>query len=297
MTKLSKLWWVGPVALLAACSPYDDTNTGDPQVLSVSASLVNIQDDFGVLGSADGVANTDGTWSVPDVPRSLDDGTAIDALVFFATFNKTMDGASIQATTTSCAPAAGVNLTVNGATAGDDWWTCYSPGSGTPTAGSSVVIYQGLNVTPGAGGGGWTTAALIQDAGYYTIALTVKDKQGREVPLAFTAGIATALEGTATGIDTADLTWGSVLGAVSFELQRASDIVTSAGTALEAHEPDTANYTTVAAGIDPATLSFSDTGITYDAANPFVWYRVIARNADGLTAASAGAIVDFSDLP
>jgi hypothetical protein len=273
MTKLSNLWWVGAVALFAACSPYDDTNSAPPNVLSV---FVTIGDDGEASESVPATLDTGtGAWTIDDVVPAGES-------VITVKFNKTLDGASIQTTPTSCEPAVGVNLIVNGVPAGTDWHTCYSPGSGTPSEGSSVVIYQGEDIEAGVGGVGYFAQA-DQVPGIYAISLTVKDKQGREAPIAVNVAVKFAApEITLVTPASARVSWPESPGATSYEVERAPNVVNDNGTDTDAtddfDEPGT--WAPLATGLLPGTISFDDSGL--DAETKY-WYRIIFRGAQDMT--------------
>jgi hypothetical protein len=172
MTNTRKLWLLGALALLAACDPYKDENKGPLEVLSAFASIWS-PDDGAVASVVDGTATAANTYDL----GTVDSGTT----VFFVKTNKLLEGAKIQASPTSCAPAPEVNLTVNGAPANPDpaaptWFTCYYPNTSTTAEGASVVIYQGADVQPLTG---YFDSANMVD-GTYAIVATITDKQGNQ---------------------------------------------------------------------------------------------------------------------
>ncbi len=163
MINIRKLWLLGALAFLgAACDPYDDENKGALQILSAFA-VSGDSDGAGGLFEADGTASP---FTIPDVESG--------STVFFVKTNKLLDGAAIQVDPMSCAPAAAVNLTVNGVVNPPDWFTCYVPATSTQSEGASVVIYQGsdIDITTGY----FESADMA--AGAYTIVATITDKQG-----------------------------------------------------------------------------------------------------------------------
>jgi hypothetical protein len=182
MNKLKKLWWVGALALVAGCDPYDDEDKGDPQVLSVVATITALA--AGEYHADDAIVDENAAdgWALAAVPAGH--------TVFQVKVNKPLDGASVQSTPTSCVPASGVNLTVNGA-ADATWFTCYNPGSGTQAESSSVVVYKGSDVVSGVGGSGYFNEATITP-GTYAIAFTVRDRQGHSLPVSFSATVVAA---------------------------------------------------------------------------------------------------------
>lgn len=205
MKSLRNLWWLGVVAAVAACDPYDDEVGGQPRVLSVFASGGNIDD--GVVTQLDATGGDQTPWditstsvctaavpdkpSTPDVDESVPQRVKPDAGVIFVKVNKLLDGASIQTTPDSCVPTNGwlqVTRSVGGATPVADqtaWFTCYNPGTATTAEGSSIIIYRGENITPGFSGALWldqandagTTTAVVD----YVLTGQVKDKQGNPV--------------------------------------------------------------------------------------------------------------------
>jgi hypothetical protein len=193
MNSFRKLWWVGAVAIIAACDPYDDENTGAPDVLSVFAS--NADEAFEGTGDLENgfsvVAPSTCTPVDPEDPTSEEE-TVADAPVVYVKFNKLLDGASIQETPASCAPKNEWLTVVTTSTAADpavEWFSCYNPSSPTSSEGASVIIYPGADVTGGAEGEGWFTGGLPaskSEAIVYTLTGTVADKQGNQIPLDIT---------------------------------------------------------------------------------------------------------------
>lgn len=178
MTNTRKLWLIGALALLAACDPFEDENKGPLQILSAFAST-GTSDDGGATAVFEGTATAANTYTIADVGA----GTT----VFFVKTNKLLDGAKIQASTTSCVPAPEVALTVNGAPA-TGWFTCYYPGTSTTAEGASVVIYQGADIQPLTGF--FDSAALVE--GTYAIAATITDKQGNQQRVTINATVVPA---------------------------------------------------------------------------------------------------------
>jgi hypothetical protein len=190
MNSIRKLWWVGAVALIAACDPYDDENTGTPQVLSVFAS------NSGEAFEGTGDLQNGFTVVTPSTCTPADgadpEETVADASVIYVKFNKLLDGASIQATPASCVPANNWLTDATTSTVADptvDWFSCYNPSSPTSSEGASVIIYPGADVTGGVAGEGWFTGALpanTSEAIVYTLTGTIADKQGNQIPLDIT---------------------------------------------------------------------------------------------------------------
>jgi hypothetical protein len=113
--------------------------------------------------------------------------TLADASVIYVKMNKLLDGASIQATPQSCAPANGwITATKNGADDTANWFSCYSPSTATEAEGSSIVLYRGVDVSTGPSGDGWfvqSDSASKSEVNAYTVAGTVQDKQGNPVAI------------------------------------------------------------------------------------------------------------------
>jgi hypothetical protein len=205
MKSIRNLWWLGVVAAVAACDPYDDEIGGQPAILSVFASGGNIDD--GVVTQEDATGGVDAPWDitttsvctapVPDDAETPEDDSVPqrvkpDAGVIFVKVNKLLDGASIQTAFDSCVPANSW-LTVTRDGVPDDagkWFTCYNPSTATSAEGSSIVIYRGENITPGFSGALWldqandagTTTAVVN----YALSGQVKDKQGNPVDINIT---------------------------------------------------------------------------------------------------------------
>ena len=59
MNSIRKLWWVGAVALIAACDPYDDENKGAPSVISAFASNAEEASEGTLVGDCDRCSATD----------------------------------------------------------------------------------------------------------------------------------------------------------------------------------------------------------------------------------------------
>ncbi|HSD19226.1 MAG TPA: hypothetical protein VLC54_04275 [Anaeromyxobacter sp.] len=204
MKSIRSLWWLGVVAAVAACDPYDPEVGGQPKVLSVFASGGNSND--GVLAEEDATGGGTDPWdvtstsvctaAVPDDPATADDESVPqrvkpDAGVIFVKVNKLLDGASIQTTPDSCVPAnSWLTVTRDGVPDAAAWFTCYNPSTATSAEGSSIVIYRGENISPGFSGNLWldqandagTTTAVVD----YALTGQVKDKQGNLVDINIT---------------------------------------------------------------------------------------------------------------
>ena len=205
MKSIRNLWWLGVVAAVAACDPYDDEVGGQPAILGVFAS--GGSSDLGVLTEEDATGGGTVPWditttsvcsaAVPDKPTTLDvdesepQRVKPDAGVIFVKVNKLLDGASIQTTPDSCVPAnSWLTVTRDGVPDAAAWFTCYNPSTATSAEGSSIVIYRGENISPGFSGDLWLDQA--NDAGTttsvvdYVLTGQVKDKQGNPVEVDIT---------------------------------------------------------------------------------------------------------------
>jgi hypothetical protein len=194
MNSIRKLWWVGAVAIIAACDPYDDENSGAPQILSVFSSNA----DEAVEATGDATAGYELTTASvcsplvpaedgdPEIPQHVDPVHP----AIYVKFNKLLDGASIQASTQSCEPANGwLTVTRNGAP-DTGWFSCYNPSSPTTSEGASVIFYRGADVSVGAAGDGWfavaTGAGSTTEFAEYVLTGNILDKQGNQIPINIT---------------------------------------------------------------------------------------------------------------
>ena len=197
MKSMRNLWWLGVVAAVAACDPYDKEVGGQPSILGVFASGGNSND--GVLAEEDATGGGAAPWDVTStsvctaaVPAdSVPQRVKPDAGVIFVKVNKLLDGASIQTTPDSCVPAnSWLTVTRDGVPDAAAWFTCYNPSTATSAEGSSIVIYRGENISPGFSGNLWLDQA--NDAGTttsvvdYVLTGQVKDKQGNPVEVNIT---------------------------------------------------------------------------------------------------------------
>jgi hypothetical protein len=272
MTNTRKLWLIGALALLAACDVYDNEKKGPLEILSAFAST-GTASDGGATAVFDGTATAANTYTIA--------GVGAGTTVFFVKTNKLLDGAKIQTSTTSCAPAPEVNLTVNGAAA-TGWFTCYYPSTSTATEGASVIIYQGVDILPLKG---FFDSAKLS-SGFYVIKATITDKQGNAQPVTINSGVAVTvfIDSTTTDITSTSihLTIDSVgtvhPGATTFDLQRAPNVVDAAGN-------DTPGaWTTIAPALPLTTTGYDDTGLTPSTS---YWYRTILNSGTTDTATSA----------
>jgi hypothetical protein len=168
-----------------ACDPYDDEEGGTPNI--VTAGAANIPDGVdAVVGAAAGDA-----WTVADVPCGgvVDDDDvvqnpgAFDNSYFYVTFDRQIDGSLVQTGVDDCTPVAG-SLTITPAPAsGLSWYTCYSPSSGSPNEGGSIVIYQAAE----GGSSGWGEFEYLPQATY----TVVGEVAGRAINLTVTPDAAT----------------------------------------------------------------------------------------------------------
>jgi hypothetical protein len=183
-------WLSIPVLALAltACDPYEDENRDAPRILHAFTS--------NAVTATEGT-ESGGAWTITGVPGGCATA-ADDEPVLWVTFNKLLNGATIQASPTvddtqpaqsGCVPANGwLAVTGTAPPAGSAWYSCYSPGSPTETDGGSVVIYQ----APVTGGSdGWADATPVAP-GTYTFSGTVADKQGNQAPINVTMTSAAA---------------------------------------------------------------------------------------------------------
>lgn len=263
MTDIRKLWILGALAILgAACDPYEEENKSPLQILGAFAVAGNSADNATGLFEASGAASP---FTISDV----DPGTT----VFFVKTNKLLDGAAIQADPMSCAPAAAVNLTVNGVVNPPGWYTCYVPATSTPAEGASVVIYQGSNIDNTTG---YFDAADLSP-GFYVINATITDKQGNAQPITINSAVSVAVvDEDAATTTTIDVSWdvGTAVGAgaTSIDLQRAPNVVNADG------DDEPGEWATIAADLPVTTASFTDTGLTADTS---YWYRLVLKSATG----------------
>jgi hypothetical protein len=204
MKSIRNLWWLGVVAAVAACDPYDDEIGGQPAILGVFAS--GGSSDLGVLTEEDATGGGTAPWDItttsvctaavaddPETPANDSEPQRVkpDAGVIFVKVNKLLDGASIQTTPDSCVPAnSWLTVTRDGVPDASAWFTCYNPSTATSAEGSSIVIYRGENISPGFSGDLWLDQA--NDAGTttsvvdYVLTGEVKDKQGNPVDVNIT---------------------------------------------------------------------------------------------------------------
>jgi hypothetical protein len=279
MINTRKLWLLGALALLAACDPYKDENKGPLELLSAFATTWSV-DDAAVSGVVEATATATATnaYTIADVGAG--------STVFFVKTNKLLDGAKIQASAASCAPAPEVNLTVNGAPADATWFTCYYPNTSTSAEGASVVIYQGADIRPLAGY--FDSAAL--SPGFYVIQATITDKQGNAQTVTIESGVAvTVVDADAATATTIELSWdvgaAAVAGATSLDLQRAPNVVNADGD----DEPGT--WATIAADLPLTSTGYTDTGLT---AGTSYWYRLILK---GGTQTATSAPLELATTP
>jgi hypothetical protein len=234
--------------------------------------------DAEVSGVTEGAATAANTYDI----GTVDSGST----VFFVKTNKLLDGAKIQASTTSCVPAPEVALTVNGA-AVTDWFTCYYPNTSTSAEGASVVIYQGVDVGPLTGY--FDSADLVN--GFYTIALTITDKQGNTQDVTINAGAKASIpymvDVTPTG---AVVTWPADGARVTaYVVQKAPNVPDSKG----ADAPGT--FAPISGDLAPTVSSFTDPA-TLTAETKY-WYRVVAKEGTTLTAISDPGMILTAATP
>lgn len=153
------------LALVAvACDPYEDVASGTPNI--VGAGAANVVDGVdAVEGTAAGDA-----WTVAGVPCGnvtdshdvvLNPG-AFDNSYFYVTLDRQIDGGLVQTSVTDCTPVAGSIAVTPAPAAGNAWYACYTPSSGSPNQGGSIMVYQAA-----AGGSeGWADFTYLPSATY-----------------------------------------------------------------------------------------------------------------------------------
>lgn len=181
MMRIQKLWWIGALAALAACDPWDETKGGTPRVLEVFATGGVADDgafsaapgvDCGVTPTPEGcpapVVGQQAPWLIEATSHCgpNEDDTALEQLanefIVFVKANKLLDGFTIEQTPNTCIPfgvtgetpdaswfqaipyTAGTASTDPAAIAAETafWYSCYYPSSATDTEGASVVFYR-----------------------------------------------------------------------------------------------------------------------------------------------------------
>lgn len=276
MKNFRKLWLLGALAVLAGCDPYTDENKGPLEILSA----------FAVAGDSDGGS---GFWAASGdtSPFTIDEVVDPGPSVFFVKTNKLLEGSAIQSDPQSCVPAAAVNLSVNGAAAPADWFTCYVPSTSTPAEGASFVMYQGADIIgtdPDTGAtftqGYFDGASLAP--GFYSLVATITDKQGNTQTVTINSGaFNVTLDGTPT-TTTVDLEWdlGEAVdaGVTAVDVQRAPD---AAGP-----------WTTLAADLPVTTTTYADSGLTPETT---YWYRIVLKG--GVQTLTKTISVDTDALP
>jgi hypothetical protein len=159
---MKNIKWLSLVVLAlgaVACDPYDDAKSGTPNLLSVTAADFGGGAGFSTTGdtdsvSADGTATLDITCAdiceafhvdPADGADSDDpsDFTDLTELAIFVTFDRQFDGDAVQSTLSNCSPTGGWLTVTPTAAAGEGWYSCYSPSSGSPDEGGSVVVFNG----------------------------------------------------------------------------------------------------------------------------------------------------------
>ena len=128
------------IGLVGCGEPWPGENKADPQIVRVIAQ------DPGALGGFDPTGST--TVTAPDASGTwLLTGVDPVAAVINVQANKTLDGASIQAspTPTDCTPAPGAFTFTPPPPAGAAWYTCYNPTSPNTDQGGTVQIYAGTD--------------------------------------------------------------------------------------------------------------------------------------------------------
>lgn len=288
MKSIRNLWWVGAVALIAACDPYDDENKSPPSIISTFASN---QSDVSEGELVNGV------WTMRSssvcapahltdagvVPRgdSVAAKTVGDIPVIFVKTNKLLDGSSIQTDWDDCTPAQRngapwitvtrvVGTTEETIANADGWFTCYNPSSPTSSEGASIIIYPGGNVSGGVEGDTWFgNSEVTGEAAQvttYRIRGTALDKQGNELPIDLAFEVepdagpskifrATGISGTGSAVTASFvLTPDDCDSAATYVVQKATGEDADGETIWT-------DLQTLDAG--PATFTFDDTGLTY----------------------------------
>lgn len=275
MKSMRNLWWLGVVAAVAACDPYDDEVGGQPSILSVFASGGNSND--GVLSEEDATGGGAAPWDVTstsvctaavpddlattDVDESVPQQVKPDAGVIFVKVNKLLDGASIQTTPDSCVPAnSWLTVTRDGVPDAAAWFTCYNPATATSAEGSSIVIYRGENISPGFSGNLWldqandagTTTAVVD----YALTGQVKDKQGNAVDVNITFHVepdAGSVGDVTVDVPTQTITWG--------EAECDGGAAATGGYHLFKQDADVDEEPVPLAELPAGTTTFTDTGM------------------------------------
>jgi len=182
------------VALAAACSPYEDADSGPAHILSVLTSS-------GSYGSVTDGTETAGAWSVAEVPSFCDpvDGTLSEENIIWIILDKQISAASVQTTLPDpltgdpgdCTPTGGWLTVTPAAPAGFAWYSCYVPSGPQSSEGGSIVIFLATDAAPASGQDEWDyVSGVSDDFTSYTLTGSVDSKDGTPVDIDVTVGIA-----------------------------------------------------------------------------------------------------------
>lgn len=302
--------WLIAAALMvgAACNPYPSPTKGPPQVVRVVAfdsAPGDGQDapatvDTPTAGSyffnnvSQGSYGYNYAFSV-NAPKRF--GAAIEVQ-----FNKPLDGASVQATSANCTPAAGAftfdTVPTSALPAGEAWYVCYNPGNPDVTVGGSIVIFKGQ--TAPASRMNDPRHARYEAATNYHVTGTVRDQQGNPVSFDVTFNVSaekldpfgisndggytlTANAGGTITIDWVGSFGGQPDGAQSYDIERAPNVVDP----FNGDVPGT--FATIQTGIAAATATFTDTPGGASGTN--WWYRMTTHGTNGTTVTGSPGMV------
>jgi hypothetical protein len=220
-----------------------------------------------------------------------------DDPVLFVSFNKQLNGFSIQTAVDDCQPAGGWLTVSPGAPAGESWWSCYNPSSPTPAEGGQVVIFR----SAGAAVASWDDPSFVEGDGdvvtSYAVSGTIKDRDGQD------AAIDVRLDVTPNPGQTGAVTFSAVTDttlsvdwvasdcstpATRYRVERAPNVPTTATPPVDAPGA----YAQVATGVTALTLA--QTGLTADTK---YWYRVTPLTSGGVAGASSSAMATTAAPP
>jgi hypothetical protein len=281
--KMRKLNWLTlgalAVAFAAGCNPYSKENTGAPSIVAITAA------DLAGGTPTPGASGANG-WTIEGIPSTCAAGTPTSPSqitsaqpVFFVTFNKVMDGRTIETTTTDpvtkqtvtdCTPASSWLTVTPAAPEGMAWYSCYTPSSASPDWGGSIVIFR----APAGGQNGWASFAPTeaQQAANttYTVKGTVKDMQGHAIAIDFTAMVAPAV-GNVTNV--------APTGGTSTTVQLSWEGATACSdgaTVYSVRRVDASGNETEVGKVPFGTTTFTDnaSGLTADALQSYAVYAL-----------------------
>lgn len=267
-------------ALLAGCDPYDDEDTSQPRIVRVQTS-----NGYEILEFTAGEEVAPGQWRI-NAPSACDAGDVIATQPqIWINLSNTLNGDTVQTAIDDCTPA-GDWLTATAAGAGEAWYSCYSPGGATDADRASIVLF----LAPAGGTSGWYPDEIISQAGSadnptaYVLTGTVKDKQGRDIPVDLTVNVLPnpgdvgAVTFTGTTAAGTTLNWTApACGTAStrYRVERAPNVENDPAVPAD-DAPGTYAVVSPAGGVDG--LTFTDSGLT---AGTIYWYRVTTVAASG----------------